>query len=547
MHPRAAVTLADLAGRGRRSQLAGARVLAGTALPTVNLLSFWLGTFISPLKTFWTIAQIEPLWSGFSSMFPYGRVAVAASGLHKEKRHIAKKLSTLLTGGSYLFFYLVIISIPFSQRWVILEREVSLYQEFVGIILYLSDIPLFLTLSLWLASHIFDPSKKISLRPSYTTAPLLAILLFSFVSILWSTFPPVAAETVLRMLLLFGLYLFVVNEEVTPAKAMAALTLGTILQSAIALSQFFAQSSLGLSAIGELTVNPGVPNVSIVEADGRFWLRGYGLTSNPNILGGYAAVGLFAILGRYLGEDGRGRGFYLVLAAIATAGLIVTFSRSAWLGFAIGLSFLALLIRVRPKLRPILTSRLWKAGLVLGSVCLIFILLFPSLFVSRLILPLASRTGGQKVDAEHAEIRDLDQRAWEQDAALTLIRSNPLLGVGIGNFTLGVYQQIRNDRYVVQPVHNVPLLITAELGLIGGLLAMWVLAAPFLALLRRPDVFSRSFPLFVWSGALIALLTIGAFDYYPWASQYGRPLLWTTFGLWASVFIKGGDIYAKCS
>lgn len=474
------------------------------------------------------------------------RVATAPA-LEPQEPVAREELSALLVKASHLFFYALVLSAPFSQRWIVLEREVALYQEFAGVIVYLSDIALLFTVLLWLTAHIINPSRKLSLGPLFATIPLSACVSVSLASISWATFQPVAAETALRMLLLLGLYLFVLNEEIAAKGALTALMLGVLLQSGIAILQFILQSHLGLGAIGELNVGPNVPNASIVQADGRFWLRGYGLTSNPNILGGYLAVGLLATLGRYLSAGRRASTLLLTCIAIGTAGLIVTFSRSAWLGFALGFLFFSLFICFNHSYRKLLTVRMSTAAGIMGLMWVVFILWFPALFGSRILLPLGSTVGSLEKEPQHAEIRDLDQRTWEQSAALKVVQHNTLLGVGAGNFSLGVYQQTRDNNYVVQPVHSVPLLIVSELGIPGAGLAGAILVTPFVGIWRSRKALSQSFYLFLWSGAFIAVLVIGIFDYYLWGSQYGRPLLWTVFGLWAAHLLRGGGQLEKCA
>jgi hypothetical protein len=112
----------------------------------------------------------------------------------------------------------------------------------------------------------------------------------------------------------------------------------------------------------------------------------------------------------------------------------------------------------------------------------------------------------------------------------------PVLGVGLGNYPTALYQLARDTvaAYpVFQPVYNVALLVTAELGPFGGLLWLFLILSPWTALwLRRWQV-----PITAWwaglNGAFLSLIVISFLDFYVWTSHQGRLMLWLVLGLWA--------------
>jgi len=112
----------------------------------------------------------------------------------------------------------------------------------------------------------------------------------------------------------------------------------------------------------------------------------------------------------------------------------------------------------------------------------------------------------------------------------------PLLGVGMGNYTVALYT-LAHDMVaadgIYQPVFSVPLLVAAELGIVGGVLWLLLIASPWPALWRR----RREAPVTYWwaglSAALMALAVISFFDFYPWCSHQGTLALWVVLGLWA--------------
>ena len=85
------------------------------------------------------------------------------------------------------------------------------------------------------------------------------------------------------------------------------------------------------------------------------------------------------------------------------------------------------------------------------------------------------------LSVEGVEIRSADERAGLEAGAWTLIREHPWLGVGYGNFSLALWQRqpAAMAAYpIYQPVHRVPLLAAAELGIPGALLWLILAARP---------------------------------------------------------------------
>jgi hypothetical protein len=85
------------------------------------------------------------------------------------------------------------------------------------------------------------------------------------------------------------------------------------------------------------------------------------------------------------------------------------------------------------------------------------------------------------------------------------------------------------DDVLPQPVHNVPLLLTAEVGLLGAFLWMWLWLAPGLSLdLGSSD----SSPwLVTLTAAWFAWGIIALWDYYPWGLETGRLMSVSLLGL----------------
>jgi hypothetical protein len=118
----------------------------------------------------------------------------------------------------------------------------------------------------------------------------------------------------------------------------------------------------------------------------------------------------------------------------------------------------------------------------------------------------------------------------------SLTSGQNVFGLGMGNFVPWLMtQNLHLDREVYQPVHNIYLLIYAEVGIVG--IALFIL---FLAFLLY-DFYKRLFAerrikrLYYFSFALVivSVLIFGVFDHYLWTIQSGRLIFWLALGLLA--------------
>lgn len=136
---------------------------------------------------------------------------------------------------------------------------------------------------------------------------------------------------------------------------------------------------------------------------------------------------------------------------------------------------------------------------------------------------------------EGVEIRSVEERASLTDAAWSLIRRRPVLGVGLGGFATAMYDLLAGEvgYPIYQPVHNVMLLAAAELGVLGGVSWLALVIAPWVALWRRRKTVRMTGWLAGLSAAMAALALVSLIDAYTWASHQGRLLHWTILGLWA--------------
>jgi len=116
--------------------------------------------------------------------------------------------------------------------------------------------------------------------------------------------------------------------------------------------------------------------------------------------------------------------------------------------------------------------------------------------------------------------------------ASVMIFSFPILGIGLSQFPvkLSSFADIRNS-WMIQPVHNIYLLMASEVGLLGlGFFLFFVIC------LIRNSLFklktnSQSVFNFSYIICVLCLLIIGLFDHFLITIQSGQLIFWLILGL----------------
>ncbi|MEZ4768389.1 MAG: O-antigen ligase family protein [Caldilineales bacterium] len=114
------------------------------------------------------------------------------------------------------------------------------------------------------------------------------------------------------------------------------------------------------------------------------------------------------------------------------------------------------------------------------------------------------------------EARSIFERERDWRIALEMIAQHPVTGVGMGSY---LAQARLIDPYA-RLVHNVPLLVAAELGLVAGALWLWLTVAPFGAAVKRGR--RGWYPLATGLAPWVAVVTMGLFHGLPWINTGWR-------------------------
>jgi O-antigen ligase len=192
--------------------------------------------------------------------------------------------------------------------------------------------------------------------------------------------------------------------------------------------------------------------------------------------------------------------------------LMLTFSRSAWLGLATGASFVFFR---RDRFEP---RRLFAIGLAALIAGLVVLVPLAQILVTRL-------TGAVSAQTFNPESTSVVTRYYMMFEAGRLIEAYPVFGSGAGTFVAAL-ARLLPPYFSVEPVHNLFLLAFEELGIPGALITVTVAAWALLAVWR-----ARS-PAAILSGALVlALFVTTLFDHYLWTLPPMRTVLWLSLGL----------------
>lgn len=424
---------------------------------------------------------------------------------------------------------LVVATIPYQLKLVLPLPEQPVHHAscfYHALVLHLPDILLLGVLVLSLRALPKGQHKK-------SLALLGAFLLVSLVSIAWG-------ETASYPLALIGwfklalaaslcvLFASTATEERREASMrffFLVIVASGALQCGIVLMQFFTQEAVGLAWLGEppLKGSKGIGSTFSMPG-GALWafdswlgvkrkveaiLRAHGTFPHPNVLGGFLAVTLLALypfFGR-VQQLWKKWGLRILFFALFFA-LLVTFSRAALFAWALG-TFAYVVLQRFPK-------QILKV--VLPVVVISGVLMLPQL-VER----------GGVISSTAISRFSNQERVLLQDTAISMIRNNPVKGVGFQQFVTQMdgFAPRPLAESEAQPVHNIFMLIAAEVGGVG--LGLFLV---FLSILLVWGWQGRRSP---WTAALLAmllgLLFIGVCDHYLLTLQHGRLLFFAVLGL----------------
>lgn len=436
-------------------------------------------------------------------------------------------VSSLAAGLARLSLALAVFFFSFRLRYVILEIPIpGIFSDYTNVLAFLPDFFILLTLAFWLIDLIASP-RKLSLHPLAISIPLFGLLAICLIIIFFSIAPQIALHNFIRLLILTVLFLYLLNEFENMAVLLVPLAASTAIQSIISIVQVLRQKSIGLYLLGEHLLDPSWSGISIVYAQSVRTLRAYGLSDHPNILGGCLAFSLVLLVSWQVLEKKHNQALDIAVILTGLTGLLLTFSRSAWLAFFSGMAVVCLVIVLTRRYRAL------NRAIYLGLAALIALIPFLVYFAPLLGVRLNQANAFQEVENE---MRALEERSTLNAAGNQIFVANALTGVGVGVSPIAMKEMYPVFPYYYQPPHITLLAAAAETGIFGALFYGLLLIAPWLLIFFRRKRIQMDPKFISITGALLAITVVGFFDYYTWMLQPGRYWQFLVWGVWASTY-----------
>jgi len=372
------------------------------------------------------------------------------------------------------------------------------------------DATLTLTLLAWLLRLLVNPGEGFVATP-------LALPLLAFIGLAVTSFfvgvESVTGEVVRFFLKTINALLFyftVVNciRDLDRLRwAFRALLIGGTAAALVALGLYALPESQAADLLSRLRSvgYPSGPGV-IRHIAGTQVVRATGTAIDPNVLGGMLMlVGVAGVAQAFAPRPALPRPVIWGQLAAVGAALVLTFSRSAWLGTLAGVGFLGVL-RFR-----------WVWPLLAAAGLLLYLLPVGDVALERLQQGLQFRDPAAQM------------RLGEYRDALRLVQRYPVFGVGFGRAP---------DIDVYVAAASVYLLIAGQMGLVG-LSAFLVVAGLFLYHVVLKALRTKRSPneaegyRLAAAGGVVAALSAGLFDHYFFNLNFPQTvsLLWLFFGL----------------
>ncbi|MBI5421038.1 MAG: O-antigen ligase family protein [Parcubacteria group bacterium] len=413
-----------------------------------------------------------------------------------------KRLEEVLV---YTFF----IFIPFGIRKV---EAVFVYPWGAKpIFLYMIDVAIMVLFVVWCMRKGW---RDIPL--SLTTKALFVFGGSAMLSLVFAFHRGLGMYTLLHLLSGIFLYFYFSSHPFLKREVIfRAILVGVALQTCVGLLQFKLQKSIGISYFGESLFGISIPGTATFYFGVQKLVRVPGTFLHPNIFGAFLFMGSLLTLYFFLRSKKTISVFGWSLLYYATnLLLLLTFSRSS-------ITTIAMLTVIY----SLVANR--KHHLEIARVAVVWVFVLFTLWgMFGNVLKARFENSFNELSYKH--------RVIYNEIGVQVVKERPLLGVGIGNFTdyafRGKLYQAREltISYLYQPIHNLYLLIAAEIGVIGLFAFL-----SFLVLLlgTRMREIMRDEKTLALSCIIGGFLILGLADHYFWDLEQGIIMFWSVLGL----------------
>ncbi len=325
------------------------------------------------------------------------------------------------------------------------REELELLGAFAGLNISVMTLALAALYAMWLSKALVGRSGPT--RPALNASiPLILYLAFAGISVVAARDVVLSGYELFLLFQVLILFIYLVATVRTREQVRFLVTtvvLALVVESLIIIALAFVGESIWLGRVFmRVDHDPGM---------GLRSMRVGGTVGSPNDAAMYLDMALTIALGLLLASVGRWTKILTLLAfGLGSAALVLTFSRGGWIGFFIAVSVVLLVA--------------WRRGWLSASI---------PILAGFAVLVVGVALQGPLIEALFAEdAGSAYSRVALIQIALRVVQDNPLLGIGLNNFSLVLKEYVTPEfsRNWIYTVHNKFLLVLAETG-IGGLAA----------------------------------------------------------------------------
>lgn len=436
--------------------------------------------------------------------------------------------SLLKTRLDLLFFGVYLWIIPFSWRKVLIPSVIpglNSFNEYTDISLYVGDFFLllaFFILILKYRNSILSNIKNIQMfhvEHSILVIPLI-LTLYAYISIIWSNqrlLSLYSASILLTGVLSFFYILIILKISSREEKCstwnnlrfiLIIFSISALFQAIFGIAQFINQGDIGLWFLGEPNLHTIIPGVAEVVFNSIPILRSYGTFLHPNI---YAAFLVFTLFLFHLAVELKmfhvehRKLYWVFIYVIILIAIVLSVSKTAIIALFIGYLYLFNLGR-KTEIKNVPRGTLLRTDGIHSKV--LFAIMLVAMFATSIyLLNLEGNTLTQPVL----------ERLEQYKKMLLLIPEIGILGLGSGQYVYNL-AFIEDFDWKLQPIHNVFLLIYAELGILHLFIFMYFLYKIYKNVPRGTFLKYRVF--------IILISIFSLMDHYLWDIRSGQQILW---------------------
>ena len=410
---------------------------AGVSTPFEKSLALFIGIAVGIISVF--AMSIEKKWGG-------GLLAVSLCVL----------LMLYVNNPKRFFLFAFVFFLPINADFHFF-RFGHIGGGASGLRITICDAMLLFLYMLW----IIEKSAKVNTEENRINMnwkillPILFFFGFSCLSLINALFPAHTFFELFRMFVGVMIFFYMANhvkDRRNIKLVVGALVLGLIIQCLIAFAQKLTGGGLNLLVLGER-------EVMVYHAIGRSILgRVGGTLGHPNTFAHYLEFLIPVILALVFSKTGkRFRMFFFIVFLMGLAAMVLTFSRGGWLSISLAIAYMLYVLIRKRKVK----------NLVPMIVAIVMVATMMMIFA----LPVISHRLTQD------DYGTAFSRITLMEVAFEIIRTHPLIGVGLNNYVDVMRDYDTTEEKVTfvypAPVHNIYLLLASEVGILGLLAFIW--------------------------------------------------------------------------